>query len=99
VPGRKPIRFELIAPLGHSPQWDKSFQKWVIGAKKPLWGMAQIEEGVSGMDLSPICQTKHINGEDRPATRAWAETFLGSSSHHPNSALRTLNNIRDYGEL
>ena len=99
VPGRKPIRFELVAPHGHSPRWDIKFQKWDIGAKKPKWGMAQIEEGVSGMDLSPICQTKYTAGEDKPATRAWAETFLSGSFHHPYSALRTLNNIRDYGEL
>lgn len=98
VPGRKPIRFEIVAPFVHSPQWGANYQKWDIDAKKAAWGMAQIENGVSGMDFSPICRD-FINGDERTVSRAWAETFLGHSSHRPNSALKTLQNIRDYGEL
>lgn len=98
VPGRKPIRFEIVAPFVHSPQWGANYQKWDIDAKKAAWGMAQIENGVSGMDFSPICR-EFINGDERTVSRAWAETFLGHSSHRPNSALKTLQNIRDYGEL
>ena len=98
VPGRKPIRFEIVAPFVHSPQWGANYQKWDIDAKKAAWGMAQIENGVSGMDFSPICR-EFINGDERTLSRAWAETFLGYSSHRPNSALKTLQNIRDYGEL
>lgn len=98
VPGRKPIRFEIVAPFVHSPQWGANYQKWHIDAKKAAWGMAQIENGVSGMDFSPICR-EFINGDERTVSRAWAETFLGHSSHRPNSALKTLQNIRDYGEL
>ena len=99
IPGRKPIRFELVAPSAHWPQWDSKFQKWDVGTKQPVWGTAQIENGVSGMDLSPICQTKYLSGEEGPATQAWAETFLGKELNHTNTALRTLKNIRDYGEL
>ena len=98
VPGRKPIRFEIVAPFVHSPQCGANYQKWDIDAKKAAWGMAQIENGVSGMDFSPICR-EFINGDERTVSRAWAETFLGHSSHRPNSALKTLQNIRDYGEL
>ena len=98
VPGRKPIRFEIVAPFVHSPQWGANYQKWDIDAKKAAWGMAQIENGVSGMDFSPKCR-EFINGDERTVSRAWAETFLGHSSHRPNSALKTLQNIRDYGEL
>lgn len=98
VPGRKPIRFEIVAPFVHSPQWGANYQKWDIDAKKAAWGMAQIENGVSGMDFSPICR-EFMNGDERTVSRAWAETYLGHSSHRPNTALKTLQNIRDYGEL
>lgn len=97
VPGRKPIRFELINPTLMNPEWSGAFSQWNIQKKEAIWRTEPINDGVSGMNFSTICQSE-IEGEDSPS-KAWAKIYGGQNPQSNNIVIRTLTNLRDYGEL
>lgn len=97
VPGRKPIRFELINPTLMNTEWSDTFSQWNIQKKEAIWRTEPINDGVSGMNFSTICQSE-IEDEDSPS-KAWAKIYGGQNPQSNNIVIRTLTNIRDYGEL
>ena len=97
VPGRKPIRFDLIAPTLMGREWREDFSRWNIQKKDAVWRTESIDKGVSGMDFSFICQSD-IEDEDSPS-KAWAKFFSGMNPQSNNIVIRTLTNLCDYGEL
>lgn len=97
VPGRKPIRFELINPTLMNPEWSDAFSQWNIQKKEAIWRTEPINDGVSGMNFSTICQSE-IEDEDSPS-KAWAKVYGGQNPQSNNIVIRTLTNLRDYGEL
>lgn len=97
VPGRKPIRFELINPTLMNPEWSDTFSQWNIQKKEAIWRTEPIIDGVSGMNFSTICQSE-IEDEDSPS-KAWAKIYGGQNPQSNNIVIRTLTNIRDYGEF
>ena len=97
VPGRKPIRFELINPTLMNPEWSDTFSQWNIQKKEAIWRTEPINDGVSGMNFSTICQSE-IEDEDSPS-KAWAKIYGGQNPQSNNIVIRTLTNLRDYGEL
>lgn len=97
VPGRKPIRFELINPSLMNPEWSNMFSQWHIQKKEAIWRTESIIDGVSGMDFSTICQSENED-EDSP-TKAWAKIYSVKNPQSNNIVIRTLTNLREYGEL
>lgn len=97
VPGRKPIRFELIKPSLMDPEWSNEFSQWHIQKKDAIWKTESVINGVSGMDFSTICQSEIVD-EDSPS-KAWAKIYGGKNPQSNNIVIRTLTNLRDYGEL
>ena len=97
VPGRKPIRFELIKPSLMDPEWSDEFSQWHIQKKDAIWKTESVINGVSGMDFSTICQSEIVD-KDSPS-KAWAKIYGGQNPQSYNIVIRTLTNLRDYGEL
>lgn len=99
IPGKKSISFELIGPNPLEPEWNIKYHKWEVIRSSAIWKDSQIEQGVSGMDLSPICQGKYLRKEDIPPTQAWSKLFMGDTPNSNNIVIRTLIGIRDHGKL
>lgn len=97
VPGRKPIRFELIKPSLMNPEWSDEFSQWHIQKKDAIWKTESVINGVSGMNFSALCLSE-IEDED-PPSKAWAKIYGGKNPQSNNIVIRTLTNLRDYGEL
>lgn len=97
VPGKKPIRFELINPTLMNPEWSNEFSQWHIQKKDAIWKTESVINGVSGMDFSTFCQSEIVD-EDSPS-KAWAKIYGGKNPQSNNIVIRTLTNLRDYGEL
>lgn len=98
IQGRKSIKFELVEPGVENVEWSSRFAQWAINKKNALWESSR-EDGVSGMDFSAICQSKYLHGAEESPLRAWAETHYGKDVQSNNKVIRTITNIRDYGEL
>lgn len=99
VPGRKSIKFELVEPEVGMMEWNIKFAKWDIAKKEGHWYSSRIEEGVSGMDFTAICQSKYMQRAEESTLKAWAEIYAGRDVQSHNKVVRTIKNIRDYGEL
>lgn len=99
IPGRKSIKFELVEPEVGMMEWNIKFAKWDIAKKEGHWYSSRIEEGVSGMDFTAICQSKYMQRAEESTLKAWAEIYAGRDVQSHNKVVRTIKNIRDYGEL
>lgn len=99
IPGKKSIHFELIAPVFPVPEWNSENHTWEVVRADSTWRDSQKGDGISGMDLSPICLRKYLKQEEMSATQAWSRVFMGEDPNTNNSAIRTLKGIRDHGKL
>lgn len=99
IPGKKSIHFELIASNSFEPEWSIKNHKWEVVRASASWRDSQKEDGVSGMDLQSICQSKYLGKEDIPPTQAWSKLFMGDTPKSNNIVIRTLKGIRDHGNL
>lgn len=99
IPRRKSIKFELVEPKVGMMEWNIKFAKWDIDQRDNHWLSSWIEKGVSGMDFSAICQSNYLQGEEESPLRVWAKIYAGKDMQSHNKVIRTIKNIRDYGEL
>lgn len=99
IPGKKSIHFELIASNPFEPEWSIKNHKWEVVRSSAIWRDSQKEDGVSGMDLMSICQSKYLDREVISPTQAWSKLFMGDTPKSNNTVIRTLKGIRDHGKL
>lgn len=99
IPRKKSIHFELIVSNPFKPEWSIKNHKWEVVRSSAIWRDSQKEDGVSGMDLLSICQSKYLDREDISPTQAWSKLFMGDAPKSNNTVIRTLKGIRDHGKL
>lgn len=99
IPGKKSIHFELITSSPFEPGWSIMNHKWEVIRSSATWRDSEKEDGVSGMDLHSICQSKYLDRGDIPPVQAWSKLFMGDTPKSNNTVIRTLKGIRDYGKL
>lgn len=99
ISGKKSIHFELIEPNPQNPEWNIKNHKWEVSRSKAIWMDSQDEKGVSGMDLSSICQSNYLGSEEIPPIQALSKLFMGDTPDSNNIVIRTLKGIRDHGKL
>ena len=99
VPGHKSIRFELLSPASISAEWSASFLSWEVKRSTSDWKFSKNSDGISGMNLSSICQDTMLGADEVPATQAWCRLYLGESPESNNAVIKTLKGIRDHGKL
>ena len=96
VVGYKDIIFEIIDSPLNVPLWSIDNSQWCIDKKSVIWKPAKMQNGVVGMNLSNICQTKYIQGDEMPTLCAWARVHQAMTANSQNMIVKTLKNINDY---
>jgi hypothetical protein len=96
VAGYKDIIFEITDSPLSIPHWSVDNSQWNIDKKDVMWKPAKIQDGVVGMSLSNICQTKYMQGNRMPTLCAWARVHQTVTTNSQNIIVQTLKNISDY---
>lgn len=95
IPGHKSIRFELLDLSTLRNNWNADNHTWEINRSNVVWGDTQESSGVSGMDMSAICQEKNLQLEETPALQAWCKIHMGLPQNSNNIVNKTLKAIID----
>lgn len=99
IPGQKSIRFEILSPSAYPPEWSAKFMTWEVKRSSSEWRSSKNNDGISGMNLSSICQENMVGMEEVPTLQAWCRIHLGEFPESKNTVVRTLKEIRDHGKL
>lgn len=77
----KKIRIDVVDTSTNIWEWQNSYNKWLIGKKPPSWYSTKSENGIVGLDFSPICDTE--SSLDESVTKRWARA-LAFDEYHSN---------------
>lgn len=96
IPGHKSISLELVdLSVLMSNNWNETNHTWAINRSDATWRSSLENTGISGMDMSAICQEKYMKQNETPAAQAWCKIYMGQSQNSNNIVNRTLKAITD----
>lgn len=87
----KKIEFELQAPTIGFNQWMNDYNKWVLNKKESQWDSCISDDGIVGLDYSPISSIVPISIS--PTLKRWAD-FLTFGKTIDNETNVTINILK-----
>lgn len=101
-PNQKKIEFEIVRMDVGESDWDSSWNKWSISSKDSSWKSVQEDDGIVGLDFSPIIKSnRHGMSSSEGTLTRWAKFHSTGAiaDDEDNIAIRLLSKQKQYDNL